>query len=85
MVTSDVLLAEIQRTLSLDYFAQRTERWDRAKALDALSTDGVKTTLTVTVGGVASHPEDDLFLATALSARVDYLVTGDKQLLARDG
>ena len=85
VVTSDVLLAEIQRTLSLDYFAQRTERWDRAKALDALSTDGAKTTLTVTVGGVASHPEDDLILATALSARVDYLVTGDKQLLARDG
>ncbi len=38
--------------------------------------------ITVTVQGVASHPEDDLILATAVSARADYLVTGDRQLLA---
>jgi predicted nucleic acid-binding protein len=29
---------------------------------------------------VATHPEDDLILATAVSARADYLVTGDQQL-----
>jgi predicted nucleic acid-binding protein len=34
------------------------------------------------VQGVASHPEDDLILATAVSAQADYLVTGDRQLLA---
>jgi len=85
VITSDALLAEIERTLSLDYFTQRTERLDREMALDVLRTYGVKITLTVTVEGVASHPEDDLILATALSAQVDYLVTGDKQLLARDG
>ena len=38
--------------------------------------------ITAEVRGVASHPEDDLILATAVSARVDYLVTGDRQLLA---
>jgi predicted nucleic acid-binding protein len=32
------------------------------------------------VRGVATHPEDDLILATASSARADYLVTGDRQL-----
>jgi len=85
VITSDVLLAEIERTLSLDYFAQRTERWDRAKTLDTFREEGIKTTVTVNVEGVASHPEDDLILARALSAQVDYLVTGDKQLLARDG
>ncbi|MGB3306662.1 MAG: putative toxin-antitoxin system toxin component, PIN family [Thermomicrobiales bacterium] len=85
VITSDVLLAEVERTLSLDYFAQRTERWDRAKTLDTFREEGIKTTVTVNVEGVASHPEDDLILATALSAHVDYLVTGDKQLLARDG
>jgi len=31
---------------------------------------------------MATHPEDDLILATAASARADYLVTGDRQLLA---
>jgi predicted nucleic acid-binding protein len=29
---------------------------------------------------VTTHPEDDLVLAVAASARVDYLVTGDKPL-----
>ena len=37
--------------------------------------------ITVTVNGVATHPEDDLILATALSGQVDYLVTLDQQLL----
>jgi predicted nucleic acid-binding protein len=36
--------------------------------------------ITVQVTGVAPHREDDPILATAASARVDYLVTGDKRL-----
>ena len=36
--------------------------------------------MTVTVAGDASHAQDDVVLATALSARADYLVTGDKEL-----
>ncbi len=34
------------------------------------------------ITGVATHPEDDQILAAALDAEVDYLVTGDKKLLA---
>ena len=33
--------------------------------------------------GVATHPEDDPILDTALSARADYLVTGDHRLRDR--
>jgi uncharacterized protein len=36
--------------------------------------------ITVSVSGVATHPEDDLVLAAAVSAKVDYLVTGDANL-----
>ncbi len=39
-------------------------------------------TVTVAVTGVAAHAEDDLVLAAAVSARVQYLVTGDAGLLA---
>ena len=39
------------------------------------------TDLTVSVAGVASHPEDDLILSTGLSAGASYLGTRDKQLL----
>lgn len=39
-----------------------------------------RATTTVVVEGVATHPEDDLVLATAVAAKVRYLVTGDKKL-----
>ena len=42
----------------------------------------VSVPVTAQVQGVATHPEDDLILATAISGNADYLVTGDRQLLA---
>ena len=36
--------------------------------------------IAVSVHGIATHPEDDLILATAVSAKADYLVTGDTKL-----
>jgi predicted nucleic acid-binding protein len=36
--------------------------------------------LTISISGVTTHPEDDLVLAVAASARVDYLLAGDKPL-----
>ena len=39
------------------------------------------TPLTVAVEDVATHPEDDLVLATALSGGAQFLVTGDHKLL----
>jgi putative PIN family toxin of toxin-antitoxin system len=34
---------------------------------------------------VCSDPDDDKFLGAALSANIDFVVTGDKALLAQDG
>jgi len=45
-----------------------------------LEHDTMPTTLTQDVHGVATHPEDDLILATAVSGQTDYLVTGDAHL-----
>jgi predicted nucleic acid-binding protein len=47
-----------------------------------LESGPVATNISVEVHGIATHPEDDLILATAVSGRADYLVTGDRQLLA---
>ena len=47
-----------------------------------LESAPVRIPITVTVQGVATHPEDDLILATAVSAQAEYLVTGDRQLPA---
>lgn len=80
-VLSDALRAEIADTLLIKpYFAERipstvAERWlrriDRKADSTAITTDVTK---------VATHPEDDLILATAVSGFADYLVTGDRQL-----
>jgi predicted nucleic acid-binding protein len=45
-----------------------------------LRSETTLTPITVNVAGVASRPEDDLVLAAAVSAKVDFLVTGDTNL-----
>lgn len=84
VVISTPLYAEVERTVNQPFVVERVAESRRAKLLQVLNKHADHVTITVTVEGVASHPEDDLILATALSAHVDYLVTGDKQLLARD-
>lgn len=80
LITSEHLIAEIERTLADPFFASRIPAPESAAAVEALKRDAHLTALTVTVAGVATHPEDDLVLAAAVSAAAEYLVTGDKQL-----
>lgn len=47
-----------------------------------LRSAAIVTALTVEVTGVATHPEDDLILATAVAGDATYLVTGDCKLRA---
>lgn len=52
------------------------------EAVALLRDEATITPITTIVQGVATHQEDDLILATAVSAGADYLVTGDQQLQA---
>jgi len=45
-----------------------------------LQQEALLTPLTAEVHGVATHPEDDPILATAVSGNAEYLVTGDDKL-----
>lgn len=74
---------EAIRTLSRDRIRRRYDITpaDIAGLRALLEQEAVLTALTVAVHGIATHPEDDLILATALSGQADYLVTGDRQLL----
>lgn len=83
LVVSRHILDELSDTLANPYFSQRLSGDDIARALASVATDAVVQPLTISVIGVASHPEDDLVLATALSAGADYLVTGDRRLRER--
>lgn len=82
LVLSDEILAELERTLAKPYFAARLPADLVARYVSGLKALALITPLTRTVSGVATHPEDDAILSTALSAAADYLVTGDKRLQA---
>src|SRR5258708_3237675 len=82
LVISEHILTELTRTLAKGYFSQRlaTNSLTPAHVITLLRDKAVVAPLTVTVSGVATHPEDDVILATAVSSKAAYLVTGDKQL-----
>jgi uncharacterized protein len=81
LILSEHVLQELARTLADPYFATRLSRDDAAAILTLLRTAGTMTELTARVRGVATHPEDDAVLATALSGQATILCTRDKQLL----
>jgi len=81
LATSDHLIGEVEKTLREPFFVQRIPAAEVEAALRLLRREAVRATINVMVSEVASHPEDDLVLATAVSAGADYLVTGDRQLL----
>ncbi len=79
-MVSQHVLDELRRAFATRYFTRHLSAQQIAAALTALAAEATIVPLTVAVHGVATHPEDDLVLATALSAQADYLVTGDTQL-----
>lgn len=84
LVTSRPIVDEVCRTLR----SERVSRPYRLEPIDVwqmrqfLEHQGDVVALTEMVAGVATHPEDDLILSTAVNARADYLVASDRQLLA---
>jgi putative PIN family toxin of toxin-antitoxin system len=80
LVTSEAILTELAHTLQSPYFKRRLTPEQITGAMSLLREESTITTITTQVQGVATHPEDDLILATAVSAKADYLVTGDSKL-----
>ena len=74
---------ELTRTLAEPYFANRVPAYAIANYLAFVVQQSTFYPIIVTVAGVATHPEDDLVLATALSAGAAYLVTGDRRFRSR--
>lgn len=81
LVISADIVTELLNTFSSPYFRQRLSPEQIAEAQHLLREEATTTPITAQVSGVATHPEDDLVLATAVSAQVDYVVTGDKRIL----
>lgn len=80
LVVSQHILDEVGRAWTKPYWQTRFDLNQAERALALLRRRAEVIPITAQVTGVATHPEDDLVLATAVSASADYLATGDKQL-----
>jgi uncharacterized protein len=81
LVLSEHILDELGRTLANRYFSRFIQPYQAAAVIELLRNEATVVPITQPVQAVATHPEDDLILATAVSGRANYLVTGDTQLL----
>jgi putative PIN family toxin of toxin-antitoxin system len=82
LVVSDPILERLAVVLTRPYFDARLSEASRLRLLEDLERIGESTTPDPGVRGIAPDLEDDLVLGTAVAASADYLVTGDKGLLA---
>jgi putative PIN family toxin of toxin-antitoxin system len=83
LAISEYILVELRRTLATPYYAARITPAAAARYVQLLISLGTTVRISTSVQGVATHSEDDPILATALSVRADYLVTGDRRLRDR--
>ena len=81
LVVSIYILEELERSFTDPYFAARVPSDRAAELVQLVATNATVIEVSVEVQGVATHPEDDLVLATAVSGEASLLCTRDKQLL----
>jgi len=82
LVLSEHILLELARTLEKPYFQHPITAEQVERATRAFRKRGRMIPITAEVVGVATHSADDLVVATAVSAGIDFVVTGDRGLLA---
>lgn len=81
IVVSAHIVDEVEKALSKPYFMNQISSADARDSIQFLRRHAEWTEITTNVRGVATHASDDLVIATALSANVPVLVTGDAGLL----
>jgi putative PIN family toxin of toxin-antitoxin system len=80
VIVSSLILDELARTFQKPYFQRSLTDTQSSRFLKLLRKRATVSPVTVSVHGIATHSEDDMILATAVSAKADYLVTGDTKL-----
>jgi predicted nucleic acid-binding protein len=70
LVVSDPILAEVGRAWTKPYWRSRFAEAQVERALALLRQEAEVVPITAEVSGIATHPEDDLVLAAAVSAGV---------------
>lgn len=83
VVLSEHILDELERTLAEPYFSRHLSPAQRAANLALLRAEAFITPITSSISGVATHPDDDVVLATAISGGASFLITGDLRFRTR--
>lgn len=79
---SDHITDRLAKVFARPYFVEHLSAAGRARILKAVDDDIEPVEPDPSIRGVAPDAEDDLVLGTAVAAEADFLVTGDKALLA---
>jgi putative PIN family toxin of toxin-antitoxin system len=82
LAVSDHIIEKLSEVLERPYLLAHLSTAGRQRILRALNKDVVPVTPDESVRGIAADLEDDLVLGTAVAANAEFLVTGDKGLLA---
>jgi putative PIN family toxin of toxin-antitoxin system len=83
LITSEAIIAEIERVLRYPRIRDRyaVSEQDVVRLVESLRADALVVPGDYEVSGVSPDPDDDKFLACALEAQADCIVTGDLDLL----
>lgn len=82
LAISPYILEELRRTLNKPYFRDRVTDEERQTYLSRLEAVAILVTPQRAISGVVADPDDDPIIDLAVTAQVEYLVTGDKSVLA---
>jgi putative PIN family toxin of toxin-antitoxin system len=83
LIISEAIIAEIERVLHYPRIRDRytVSEEDVVRLVESLRADALVVPGDCEVSGVSSDPDDDKFLACALEAQADCIITGDPDLL----
>ena len=85
LITSKHIRDEVKNLLQKPYFRRHLTPQEISRIQALLQFQAKQVLITINVQKVTTSPEDDLVLATAVSAKTNYLVTGDGPLLRKVG
>lgn len=81
LLGSEATLAELRAVLMRPAFDRYSPAAARGSFLDAIALE-MTLVVPAPIGRLCRDPEDDMFLAAALAADADWLITVDRQLLS---
>lgn len=85
LVISKHIRDEVKAVLQKSFFKKHLTIQEISRIQALLQFEAKQTTVTEDVRKITTHFEDDLVLATAVSAKANYLVTGGGPLLRKVG